>query len=92
MHYIAPKIWTIQNCSITLLQVFHGIRFKVEKLFVVTTDNFFCTHPTQNTTAKVQLSLTICQKLRDRHKKTGVASLHPRPNFNLKLRVSPAIE
>ena len=35
------KNYVVQHKSITFVTVFHGIRFKVRRLFVVMTDNFF---------------------------------------------------
>ena len=39
------KNYVIQYKSITFVTVFHGIRFKVRRLFVVMTDNFFLPLP-----------------------------------------------
>ena len=35
------KNYVVQHKNITFVTVFHGIRFKVRRLFVVMTDNFF---------------------------------------------------
>lgn len=40
-----PANLHIINHAIIFAQVFHGIRFKVRRLFVVTTSNFFLLYP-----------------------------------------------
>jgi hypothetical protein len=40
-----PKNYAEKHKSCTFASVFHGIRFKVRRLFVGMTDNFFCTYP-----------------------------------------------
>jgi len=55
-----PKNYVVKHKVYTFASVFHGIRFKVRRLFVVMTDNFFLHHQLIIPKKTIKDSLSAC--------------------------------